>query len=146
MARIITVDCIGSNVLSITNDYATHSVPLKSQVIHISKQSGETKYRLNQLPLNYEVDTLGGRLKIHDGKGHLIYCWQSLEQHQRRWRSPSLARRGGRRSRSPRGRAPAGVETTTPVSNRTRARTHSGTSGPQCSTTSTYSILCTFRD
>ncbi|KAK0515074.1 hypothetical protein JMJ35_002453 [Cladonia borealis] len=135
MARMITVDCIGSNVLSITDDYATHSVPLSSQVIHISEQSGETKYRLNQLPLTYEVDTLGGRFNIHDGKNRLIYCWRSHEQHQRQWRSPSLARRGGHRSRSPRGRAPAGVETMRPVSNRTSAHMQSGTSERQRSTT-----------
>ena len=146
MARMITVDCIGSNVLSITDDCATHSVPLNSQVIHISERSAETKYRLNQLPLNYEADTLGGRLNIHDGKGRLIYCWRSHEQYQRRRRSPSLARRGGRRSRSPKGRAPAGVETMTPVSNHAHTQMQSGTSGPQCSTTSTYSLQCIFLD
>ena len=144
---MITVDCIGSNVLSITDDYAVHSVPLNNpQVIHISEQSGEIEYRLSELPLNYKVDTLGGRLNIHDGRGRLIYCWRSLEQYQRRWRSPSLGRRGGRRSRSPRGRAQAGIEMMTPVSSCASAHMQSGTSRPQCSTTSTYSILRTFRD
>ena len=143
---MITVDCIGSNVLSITDDYAVHSVPLNSQVIHIREQSGEIEYRLSQLPLNYKVDTLGGRLNIHDGKGRLIYCWRSLEQYQRRWRSPSLGRRGGRRSRSPRRRFQKGIEMMTPVSSRASAQMQSGTSRPQCSTTGTYSLLCTFRD
>ena len=143
---MITVDCIGSNVLSITDENATHSVPLSSQVIHIGEQSGETKYRLNQLPLSYEVATLGGRLNVHDSKGRLIYCWRSHEQYQRRWQSPSLARRGGRRSRSPRGRAPAGVEMKERVSKRASVHMQSETSGFQRSRTSTCSILCIFSD
>ena len=133
-------------MLSITDGYAVHNVPLNSQVIHISEQSGENEYRLSQLPLNYEVATLKGRLNIHDGKGRLIYCWRSLEQYQRPWRSPSLGRQGGRRSRSPRGRAQAEVEVMTPVSSRASSHMQPGTSRPQCSTTGTYSILRIFCD
>ena len=143
---MITVDCIGSNVLSITDDYAVHNVPLNCQIIHISEQSGENEYRLGQLPLHYKVETLRGRLNIHDGKGRLIYCWRSLNQYQRRWRSPSLGPGGGRRSRSPRGRAPAEAKMMTPVSSRASAHTQSGTSRSKCSTTGTYSILCMYRD
>ncbi len=146
MARTITVDCIGSNVLSITDDGAVHSVPLNSQVIRISEQGGETEYKPSQLPLNYKLDTLGGRLNIHDSKGRLIYCWRSLEQYRRRWRSPSLGRRGGRRSRSPRERSRAGLEMMTPVSSRASAHMQLGTSRPQCPTTGNSSILCIFRD
>ena len=146
MAGSITVDCIGSNVLSITDEFAVHNVPLNSQVIYISEESGETEYRPSQLPLNYKVDSLGGRLNIHDGKGRLIYCWRSLEQYQRRWRSPSLGRGRGRRSRSPREPAWAGIQMRTPVSSRASPHTQSGTSRPQCSKTSTYLILCMFRD
>ena len=137
MAGTITVDCIGSNVLSITDEFAVHNVPLNSQVIYISEQSGETEYRPSQLPLNYTVDNLGGRLNIHDGKGRLIYCWRSLEQYQRRWRSPSLGRGRGRRSHSPRERARAGIQMRTPVSSRASPHTQLGTSGPQCSKTGT---------
>ena len=146
MAGIITVDCIGSNVLSITDEFAVHNVPLNSQVIYISEQSGETEYRPSQLPLHYKIDNLGGRLNIHDGKGRLIYCWRSLEQYQRRWRSPSLGRRRGRRSRSPRERARAGIQMRTPVSSRASPHTQFGTSGPQCPKTGTQFILCMFRD
>ena len=141
MAGIITVDCIGSNVLSITDEFAVHNVPLNSQVIHISEQRGETEYKPSQLPLNYKIDSLGGRLNINDGKGRLIYCWRSLEQYQRRWRSPSMGGGRGRRSRSPRERAPVGIQMRTPVSDRTNQRTQSGTSGPQCSKSGTYFIL-----
>ena len=133
-------------MLSITDDCAVHSVPLNSQVIRVSEQGGETEYRLRQLPLKYKVDSLGGRLNIHDGKDRLIYCWRSIQQYQRRCRSPSLDRGGGRRSRSPRVRAPAGVEMMTPVSSRASAHMQLGTSRPQCSTTGTYPIPCIFRD
>ena len=146
MARTIIVDCIGSNVLSITDDWAVHSVPLNSQVILISEQGGETEYRPSQLPLKYKVDNLGGRLNIHDGKGRLVYCWRSLEQYQRRWRSPSLGRGGRRRSRSPRERARAEIRMRTPVSSRASAHMQLGTSGPQCSTTGSKFILCIFPD
>ena len=138
---MIIVDCIGSSVLSITDDYAVHSVPLNSQAIRISEQGGEKEYELSQLPLRYKVDSLGGRLNIHDGKGCLIYCWRSLGQYQRGWRSPSPGRGGGRRSRSPQRRARAGVEMVTPVSSRASGHTQLGTSWPQCSTTGTNSIL-----
>ena len=127
MAGIITVDCIRSNVLSITDEFAVHNVPLNSQVIYISEQSGETEYKPSQLPLSYEVDNLGGRLNIHDGKGRLIYCWRSLEQYQRRWRSPILGRRRGHRSRSPQERAWAGIQMRTPVSSRASPPTQLGT-------------------
>ena len=137
MAGTITVDCIGSNVLSITDEFAVHNVPLNSQLIYISEQSGETEYKPSQLPLTYKVDNLGGRLNIHDGKGRLIYCWRSLEQYQRRWPSPSLGRGRSRRSRSPRERAWAGTQMGTPVSSPASPRTQSGTSGTQCSKTGT---------
>ncbi len=146
MARTITVDCIGSNALSITDDCAMHSVPLNSQVIRISEQGGESEYRPSQLPLYYNVDNLGGRLNIHDGNGRLIYCWRSLKQYQRQWRSPSLGGGGRRRSRSPQEHAQAGIDMRTPVSSRANAHMQSGTSRAQCSTTGTYSILCIFRD
>ena len=144
MAGIITVDCIGSNVLSITDEFAVHNVPLNSQVIYISEQSCETEYKPSQLPLNYKIESLGGRLNIHDGKGRLIYCWRSLEQYQRRWQSPSLGRGRGRRSRSPRERAREGIQMRTPVSSRASPPRQLGTSGSRCSETGTYFILCIF--
>ena len=146
MARTITVDCIGSNVLSITDDGAMHSVPLNSQIIRISEQGRESEYRPSQLPLYYNMDTLGGRLNIHDGKDRLIYCWRSLKQYQREWRSPSLGGEGRRRSRSPQEHAQAGIDMRTSVSSRASAHMQSGTSRVQCSTTGTYFISCIFRD
>ena len=143
---MIIVDCIGSSILSITDDYAVHSVPLNSQAIRISEQGGEKEYEPSQLPLKYKVDSLGGKLNIHDGKGRLIYCWRSLGQYQRGWRSPSPGRGGGRRSRSPQRRARAGVEMVTPVSSRVSGHTQLGTSWPQCSITGTYSILSITHD
>ena len=146
MAGTITVDCIGSNVLSITDEFAVHNVPLNSQLIYISEQSGETEYKPCQLPLNYKIDNLGGRLNIQDGKGRLIYCWRSLEQYQRRWRSPSLGRGRGRRSRSPRERARAGIQMRTPGSSRASPPTQLGSSGPQYSNIGTSIILCMLGD
>ena len=102
MPGTIRIDSIGHSVLTITDDHAVHSVPLTSQTLRISGPDGEIQYKLNQLPVTYDVGSLQGRLNILDSKDRLVYCWRSLDQYRSSRRSPAPQGQRNTRSRSPR--------------------------------------------
>ena len=102
MDSTVVIDCMGSQLLTISIDGALHSVPIGSNVIRINKSGTSMDYEIDKLPLRYNLSDLQGRLNICDSSGRLIYCWRSIIQYPRRSRSPSPRRDSVIRSRSPR--------------------------------------------
>ncbi|KAL9630833.1 MAG: hypothetical protein Q9164_006215, partial [Protoblastenia rupestris] len=80
MVNYVEIDNIGTRVLTITDSIVEHRIPINTQIIKITKPDGIAEYALDQLPLQLDIDALGGRIKIQDRKGQLLYSRKTLVQ------------------------------------------------------------------
>ena len=67
-------------MLTITDSIVEHRIPISTQIIKITQPDGIAEYTLDQLPLQLNTDALGGRIKIQDTKGQLLYSRKILVQ------------------------------------------------------------------